>query len=914
MTKRFIGFCFLLAFGMPLLLLSAPLRASEPQVIIDAGRKSVSLIGGHLSLRITPWSAGAIRVEAVPGPQFPQKRSFAVIASPDSAGWTVSRSGGAVTLSGPRLSASLDERTGLVQFLDKSGHVLLAQRAWNFKPAANPSRDGLDIQALFARNAGEHLYGGGVIGADLRHPQADIALENDYLQMHIPILYSSNGYGFFWDNSSRGKLRTTPDSVSWESSAGDEADYYVMVGPGADSVIGEYRLLTGQAPLFPRWAYGFWFSRNAFRSQAEILSAAAHFRKDQLPIDLLIQDYYYWAPNHPSYPDQNWGSHHFDPVRYPDPAAMIKQLHDEDHLHFMAVVWPKFDPATAHARELDQAGGLYPSFNNSGLRFYDPFNPHARQIYGRQVMESLYSLGVDAFWMDAAEPEMPFDKYAAFDTAAGPASRVMDAFPLMHTTSVYTAQRSITSDKRVVLLPRSAWAGEQRNGACSWTSDIRQDWKTLAWQIEGLQNYCVCGLPYVTTDVGGYNPTPQSDRELFVRWFEWGAFCPIFRVHGIARPYPWDYGKLGEDIFRKFDTLRYRLLPYTYTEASRVTMDAGTLMRPLVMDFRNDPRALTQWDEFMYGPSLLICPVYQSSREDAGLPGQFSDHDGSPHSVTASYIRQSGTNTVHEELNDGLVFKDEGAGKQDGPVRAVSVEGTYTPAGDGPLAFEISEPHPAIHPVTMVIDGHAVPSTPYDGDWHFPQFPFVAKSGVPVKFSFETTMSRPAFRVVRNLPLPLHRDVYLPGSGAWYDFWTGDRLAGGETRAVPAPLDMIPIYVRAGAIIPLGAPVQYAAESPNGPIELRVYPGADGSFSLYQDAGDTYAYEKGEYAEIPISWNEARKELTFGARKGGFPAMPAGCTFNIVWVGPNHGVGETTTEKPDSTVTYTGQPMSVRMH
>ncbi|MGA3171681.1 MAG: TIM-barrel domain-containing protein [Chthoniobacteraceae bacterium] len=887
----------------------------QPRISIDAATRTITVTTAHNTVRLQPWSHGTIRVQAAPGDSIPPKHSFAVIAQPNPAGWTISDQQRSIMISGPRLKAAVDKYTGLVTFYSSNGQPLLTQSGWRFDSAANPARDGLQIHASFARQSGEHFFGGGVIGDNLRQPSTDIDLQNDYLQMHIPILYSSLGYGFFWDNSSRGHLRTTPDSVSWESSAGDLADFYVMAGPQADNVIAEYRHLTGAAPMFPLWAYGFWFSRNAFSHQQEIIDAGAKFRQEQLPIDLLVQDFYYWKPDQSEDGGTDWGSHHFDPVRYPDPKGMIDTLHNQDHIHFMAVIWAKFDPDIAHAQELDKIGALLPphgDWASSRLRYYDPFNPAARKIYGRQVMESLLSIGQDAFWMDGAEPEMDMDTLASFHTAAGPGSRVMDAFPLMHTTSVYTAQRAVTSQKRVVLLPRSSWAGEQRNSACSWTSDIQQSWHDFTWQIQGLQNYSICGLPYITTDVGGYAPTSQSDLELFSRWLEWGAFCPIFRVHGIGRPFPWEYGQEGEAIFKKVDLLRYRLLPYIYSEAARITFHSGTLLRPLVMDFQDDPRAVTQWDEFMFGPSILVCPVYTCSREQVGGPDQFSDKGGSADSVTATYIKSDGTQVAaSKELREGLQFRDGAQGDQHG-ASSIRIEGTYTPTVDGTLDFEVSEPHPEGYPVTGSINGQPTPVNPLNGDWQFPQIPFVAKAGTPVKFSIETKMSDPVFRVVRNLPQPFHRDVYLPGHGGWYDFWTGERLSGGAAISAEAPLDRIPLYVRAGAIIPMGPEVQYAAEQPDAPLELRVYRGANGARTLYRDEDDNYDYEKGAYSEIPISWNDSTNKLTFGARKGSYPGMPAKCTFDIVWVSPGHGNGEALTTKPDSVVSYSGKGLSIQ--
>lgn len=882
---------------------------------IDSSQKIITVTTAENIIRLQPWSEGTIRVEAAPGSTIPEKKSFAVTSQPDASGWTVSEKDDHIELSGPRMKASVDKTSGLVSFLTVDGKPLLTQQKWLFQPAGNATRDGLQIETSFARQPDEHLFGGGVIDS-LRQPQAEILLQNDYLAMHIPILYSSVGYGFFWDNPSRGKLSTTSDSVTWQARAGDLADFYVMAGPKADAVIAEYRHLTGAAPMFPEWAYGFWFSRNKFNRQQEILDAAQKFREEQIPLDLIIQDYYYWKPDNSADGGTNWGSHQFDSTRYPDPKGMIDTLHDQDHIHFMAVIWAKFDPETSHSRELDNARGLFPTHGDwasSRLRYYDPYDPEARKVYGRQVMDSLLPLGLDAFWMDGAEPEMSMDTFASFDSPAGPVSRIMDAFPLMHTTAVYQAQRAVTSDKRVVLLPRSAWPGEQRNAACAWTSDIQQNWHDFTWQIEGLQNFSICGLPYVTTDVGGYNPTSESDRELFVRWFEWGAFCPIFRVHGIDRPFPWEYGKEGEDIFKKFDFLRYRLLPYTYSQAAQVTLNSGTILRPLVMDFREDPQAVTQWDEFMFGPSILVCPVYKCTREIVKAEvGDFADQDGKAGGVTATYIKSDGQQVVaHKGLKNNFEFTEGAVGSQRGQS-SIRFEGTYTPKTDGALAFQVNEEHAETNPVTGSIEGQPVaPNPPINGNEQFPLFPFQAQAGVPVHFSLETKMWDPKFQIVRVLPGPLHRDVYLPGQGGWYDFWTGDRLAGSKTINVETPLDMIPLYVRAGAIIPMGPEVQYAAEQPNPPVELRIYRGADGVCSIYQDAGDNYDYEKGAYAQIPITWNEAKQELTFGERKGSFSGMPAKCTFNVVWVNSGHGNGEAVVATPDAVVSYEGKELSI---
>jgi hypothetical protein len=314
----------------------------------------------------------------------------------------------------------------------------------------------------------------------------------------------------------------------------------------------------------------------------------------------------------------------------------------------------------------------------------------------------------------------------------------------------------------------------------------------------------------------------------------------------------------------------------------------------------------------MFGPSILVCPVYKCTRESVGMVNDFSDQDGKTSGVTAIYIKSGEQQvTVRKELKPGLEFTEGAVGDQEGQS-SIRFEGTYTPKIDGSLAFQVDEPHAAGYPVKCSIEGQPIPSNPLNGDWQFPLFSFQARAGVPVHFSLETKMGDPAFQVVRVSPKPQQRSVYLPVQGGWYDFWTGDRMAGSKTINVETPLNMIPLYVRAGAIIPMGPEVQYATEQPDAPIEFRIYRGANGAYTLYQDEDDNYDYEKGAYAQIPITWNEAQQQLTFGARKGSFPGMPTNCTFNVVWVSSGHGGGEAVAATPDDVVSYEGDKISIQ--
>ncbi|HTQ08858.1 MAG TPA: TIM-barrel domain-containing protein [Fimbriimonadaceae bacterium] len=548
--------------------------------------------------------------------------------------------------------------------------------------------------------------------------------------------------------------------LDWSAEFVDQTDTYFVYGPDFDDVIRQYRNATGAAPLYGKWAYGFWQCKERYRSQQELLDIAHGFRERNIPIDNIVQDWFYWDP-HP------WGSHQFDEKRYPDMKAAVDQLH-QDHFHLMISVWAKFAPGSANYDELDKAGGLYPLLGDD--RYYDPFNPKARAIYWRQIKDELLTNGIDAWWLDASEPELDMEGYRSTMTGLGVGARVLNAFPLMHTQGVYQGQRKAEPNKRVFILTRSVFAGQQRNAATTWSGDIQGNWATFAREIPCGLNFCMAGVPYWCTDTGGFFSHPATDpnyRELFVRWFQFSTFNPIFRVHGTgADKEPWRFGPEAEAILTKYDRLRYRLLPYLYSQAWQVTHDGGTILRGLPMDFRTDPKVLDISDQFMFGPAFLVCPVIQ--------------------------------------------------------------------------------PHAA------------------------------------------------------------ERTCYLPKAANWVDFWAGERLAGGRDPGIDAPLDRMPLFVRAGSIVPMGPDEQYATEKPDDPIELRIYPGANGHFRLYEDAGEGYGYEKGQYATIPLSWNDADGTLTIGKRQGSFPGMLKQRTFRVVVVRPGHGVGVDATGKPDLVVSYRG--------
>ena len=395
-------------------------------------------------------------------------------------------------------------------------------------------------------------------------------------------------------------VRPPADTTTFRSEVGQAIDYYFFYGPDLNRVVSEYRQLTGEAPLFPRWAYGYLQCRERYHSQQEILDTAAEFRKRNIPVDALIQDWQYWGK-------YGWSAMKFDEDHYPRPKEMLDQMH-ADNLHMMISIWSRFGEDTDVYKRMAAQNLMIP-----GTPWTDFFNPKAQTTFWSELNRGIFQYGMDGWWMDASEPE--FDVLKGKQTFLGPGESVRNAYPLYVTKAIYEGQRATTDRKRVMILTRSAFAGQQRNAAASWSGDITGDWITLRRQIAAGLSFSMSGLPYWTTDIGGFfrpddQYTSDTFHELLIRWFQYGAFCPLFRVHGYkSNAELWNYGPETEKVLTQYDELRYRLLPYIYSSAWGVTNRGETLMRALPLEFSSDPQSRGVSDEFMFGPNLLINPV-----------------------------------------------------------------------------------------------------------------------------------------------------------------------------------------------------------------------------------------------------------------------------------------------------------------
>ncbi|HEX3942357.1 MAG TPA: TIM-barrel domain-containing protein [Acidobacteriaceae bacterium] len=740
-------------------------------------------------LRLTVCGPTAIHVVASPdgkaadatpqrpwilSPCSPAKFTFS-LPSPSQNPPGARRRGGppVATLDTGALRVEIGLNSGSLDFKTEQGAQLLEEFPYPariYEPVTANGEALYRVTDSFHPQVREGLYGlGQHQNGVFNYRGTTVELAQANTDVAIPLLVSTQGYGIFWNTPAKSYFDNRfATEMNLSAEAAHAIDYYFFYGPEIDGVIHQYRALTGHAPLFGEWAYGFVQSKDRYKSSDELLKIAGEYRSQHVPLDLLVQDWFWWARQ---------GDPEFNPS-YPDVPGTLAKLHDE-HIHTMISVWPVLSPQSNNYRAMLAKGYIIP-----GTTDYDATNPAAGDFYWNNLVGKLFAQGWDAFWLDSSEPEGA----GGFSTNGvladkklflGNGALYTNIFPFEHTGNVYRHWRDTTDRKRVLLLTRSGFAGQQRNAAITWSGDIYSTYLSFTRQIPAGLNFALSGMPYWTTDIAGYGPPYARDTEdpayqkLYVRWFEFGVFCPILRTHGHRsndQNELFSYGPQTPTLIA-YDKLRYRLLPYTYSLAWKVTSEDGTIMRPLVMDWRTDEKVWNIGDQFMFGPSILVNPV---TEEDA-----------------------------------------------------------------------------------------------------------------------------------------TSRWLYLPPAAAWYDFWTGKKLTGDQRIEADAPLDRIPLYVKAGSILPLGPEVEYAGEKPDAPLDLRVYRGADGSFNLYEDAGDTYDYEKGQHSLIPIRWDDASHTLTIGAREGQFPGMQPERTFRLVLVSDNHGVGGEESANFDREIRYDGGEVSV---
>ena len=929
----------------------------------DTGIVVTPAQGSEAAVQLQVYGDNIIRVTATPERETDVPASLMVTARPVANAFSVTEAPGRVTLTTARVSAEVELANGNVRFRDAAGNLVLAESGpAGFAPARVEGRSFVSVRQQFNRGTDEGFYGlGQHQNRQMNYSGEDVELAQHNMDIAIPFVVSTRNYGLLWDNNSITRFgdpdpypfaggegdgltvtgdngrpgwnahysvgdrtllrrsepvidyqylehraswpagtrtadnastvpglrvvwtgRVTPrDSglhrfrlysssyvrvfvdgrevlnrwrqnwnpwyhnfdleltagraadvrVEWEpnsgyiallhndprpevdrrslslsSELGQAADYYFVGGDDMDGVIAGYRALTGRAAMMPRWAYGFWQSRQRYNNQEELLSVLREYRRRQLPIDTIVQDWFYW-------PENSWGCHCFDQARFPNPRAMVDEVHSLGG-RIMISVWPKFYPTTENYRALDRIDGIYrrmveprpdeptdthyirgmyrdwvgPGYANA---FYDAYNPRARELYWRQLREPLADLGFDAWWLDSDEPDFHSNLSIGErarrmgPTALGPGAAFFNSYPLVHVDGVAANLVEHRPDVRPFILSRSGFGGIQRASTALWSGDVVARWDDLRDQISAGVNLSMSGVPNWTHDIGGFAvedrytnqlPAPLEEwRELNLRWFQFGAFSPLFRSHGEApRREIFEIAPAGSPMYRSmaaYDRLRYRLMPYIYTLGADTWHRDGTIMRGLVMDFPADRRVWNIDDQYMFGPAFMVAPVTE----------------------------------------------------------------------------------------------------------------FRARS----------------------------RQVYLPAGTLWYDHHGGAPIRGGQVIQAAAPYERMPLFVRAGAIVPTGPVIQHTNEGQNGPVTLHVYTGADGSFSLYEDDGVSRQYLNGAWSRVPLRWDERSHTLTIGAREGSWPGMAAQRVINVRWV--RAGRPMNLEARPDATINYDGRQQTVRM-
>ena len=684
-------------------------------------------------------------------------------------------------------------------FCTAKGRVLLREQGWS---TIRQNLEEFKVSQTFLLDKDEAIYGLGTIqNGKMNRRGEHKRMEQSNLEDFQNVLQSVKGWGLYWENYSPTQFDDDANGMTFTSEAGNGIDYYFMYGGSADGVIAQMRHLSGDVPMFPLWTYGFWQSKERYKTARETEGIVDQYRSLNVPLDGIIQDWQYWGSNY------LWNAMDFLAEDFSNGKQMIDNVHKK-HAHFMISIWASFGPQTQQFRELDEKGLLLPIETwpqsgishiwppdmkyPSGVKVYDAFSPVARDIYWK-YLKTLYDYGTDAWWMDSTDPDFfnPKESDYAHPVTGGTWRSLRNAFPLETVRGIYQSQRQDDRGKRVFIMTRSSFAGQQHYGSNMWSGDVNSSWDMLRKQVPAGLSYTLTGNPNFNTDIGGffcgsYNtrgggsaPKNPQFQELYVRWMQYGLFCPVFRSHGADAPREiWQFGKKGEPIYDAIEKqirLRYRLIPYLYSIAWQVTSNNDSYMRPLFADFAADKTVWDMTDEFMFGHSILAAPIVNP---------QYTEERIIRTNEMTGWNRQNAT--------------------ENGSTGAVDFTATKTAT------------------------------------------------------------------------------KYLPKGAQWYDFWTGQRYQGGQNVELQTSIDRVPMFVRAGSILPLGPEMQYVGEKSWDNLELRVYPGANGSFVLYEDEGDSYNYEKGTYTTITFDWSDKSRTLTIGARRGSYPGMLQSRTFTVV--------------------------------
>ncbi|MGN0214320.1 MAG: TIM-barrel domain-containing protein [Muribaculaceae bacterium] len=731
-------------------------------------------------VKLQCYSNSIIRVVKYPQETMPEKHSYSVVMNPGIVDFKTEECGDEnVVLITDSVKTKLNLRDGSVTMSDVNNNILLREKfeGKQFTPVEYGEYSTYQVRQAFRLDKDEKIFGLGQHQKGLFNQRNQLVkLRQHNTEIAIPYWYSLKGYGLLWDNSSPTDFTDNSIETSFDSQCGECSDYYFIYGGNAKRVLNNLRRLTGGVQMNALWTYGYWQSKERYQSQKEIVDVVKKYRELEVPLDCIVQDWQYWGID-----ANNWNAVEFNNPNFEDAAKMVEDIH-QLNAHIAISVWPSSGRNTWLYNEFKQKGMLlnfktYPE----QAQVYDTFNPEARNIYWKRMKENLLSIGIDGWWLDATEPEFSDkDECLNQSTHDGLYRSVYNAFPITSVGGVYNNHRATDNSRRVFILTRSAFTGQQRYGACTWSGDIHATWQVLRNQIPAGLNLSVCGIPYWNTDIGGFitwesyrqGVNDPAYHELYVRWLQFGTFCPLMRSHGTNTPREiYQFGKPGSwqfETISRYIRLRYKLLPYIYSTAWSVTSQGETFMRPLFMDYCHDKDACNIDNQYLFGNSIMVAPVTQ------------------PMNVDAAEITESTTQKQR---------------------------------------------------------------------------------------------------------------VYLPKGNMWYDYWTNSCCDGGKWIEKELTISDMPIYIKAGSIIPFGKDVQHTVNYDWSNLSVNVYAGRDGNFMLYCDEGDGYDYEKGENCRIAMSWNQDAHTFTIHSRQGSYKGMPQKIRFTVNVVDGNRIVKKTITYK-----------------
>lgn len=921
-----------------------------PAITVTRLQNGVQLQVGGITKNIIFYGPTTVRVNANRARSFTQQPSIVVTAGPAKVPFEIKQAPDTVFISSAKLRIEVDKRSGALTFHGKHGRIASERNdVPDIKPVTISGAPTYEVKQTFTLAPDESLYGLGQYDRPyMDYRGQEVLMVQTNIGIVVPLLVSTKRYGILWDSYSKSVFKDDASGASlWSESSPAGIDYYFISGEDMDGVIAGYRALTGAAPMFPKAAFGLFMSKERYQTQDRLIEVVRSFRNAGFPLDYIVQDWQYWGGDK----DGTWSGMIWNKERFPDPAALTRTLHDELHVKLMNSIWPSIGNDTELARELDAKGLRFEPLHwiSKQARVYDAFSPEGRAIYFKHIKKGLLDVGVDALWMDGTEVEVggachdPNEVEADIKglgrNAMGDFTRYLNAYTLMTTRGTYEGQRA-TSNKRVFTLTRSAWAGQQRYAAVSWSGDTTASWQTFRNQISGGINVAMAGQPYWTQDTGGFFVNYENGernpeyRELFARWHQFAIFNPIYRIHGTSiEREPYIFKDMDPEMYRSLlqaAQLRYRLLPYIYSLGWKSTNQGYTMMRGLPMDFPDDPQARKLDDQFTFGPAFLVHPVTRAMYHASAPPAQ---------TIPAEALHtQKGEPGVVVEYFDGTNFEKPAGQLVDrtidhtwpGPPLAnppaqltkldnfsARWQGTITAPEDGEYEIGVE----GDDGFRLWLDGKLSVEDWTHGAPRYRSTKIDLRKGQKVAMKIDYFQGSAGRKLRLGWRTPSQRlelaqsqkkldnvaDTYLPAGAEWYDFWTNERFTGGQSVRKNVTLDTVPLYVRAGSIVTMGPAVQYATEQSDAPYEIRVYPGADARFTVYEDDSETYNYERGEYATYEISWNDATRRLVVGPRKGSFPGMTRTRTLKVVLATPDSKASAT------KSIVYDGRRVEVSL-